>query len=77
MFFSMQYDAGDGVRQLDRAIKKDGKGLYLYGSITGHISGETFLKKGSPTNPFPKTFSSNFAPMGYSPDMKRVSLSFQ
>ncbi len=43
----------------------------------GYLLRETLLKKGYPSNSLPKTFNLNFAPMGYSPDMKRVSLSFQ
>ena len=33
------------------------------------------MKKGPSSNSSPKTFNLNFAPMGYSPDTKRVSLS--
>ena len=32
--------------------------LYTY------LSGETFLRKGSPPNPLPKTFNTNFSPIG-------------
>ena len=29
-----------------------------------YLSGETFLRKGSPPNPLPKTFNTNFSPIG-------------
>ena len=42
----------------------------------GYLLRRTLLKKGPSSNSSPKTFNLNFAPMGYSTDTKRVSLSF-